>query len=132
MQDASDLCFHRFSFYFSSIRSGSLCLGTTNKDPQWQSFVRWVVTATIIAEERGIQQEKAETMPTVGVFGADQETMFQSVIASIGNYGEIYNRNLERLVPRGGPNQLNRNPQDSIKGPPTYIPPGLFVDKVKS
>ena len=101
----------------------NLCLVTLGKDTQWRSFVYWVVAATITAEERGIAQVNAETMPTIGLFGSDLETMFQSVIASIGNYDEIYTRNLEQIVPRSGRNRLERNPQIYRS---TYVPPGLL------
>ena len=68
-------------------------------------------------------QENAKTMPIVELFGSDLESMFQNVVSSIGNYGEIYTRNLEQILPRSGPNRLNRNPQSLLS---TYVPPGLF------
>lgn len=110
----------------ASILQDHFCMATLNKDPQWRSFVHWVVSATITAEERGILQETAEFMSTVDLFESDQETMLQSAIAAVGNFGEIYARNLEVRIPRSGPNLLNRNPQTSLQGPATYIPPGLF------
>ena len=101
----------------------NLCVATLDSDHEWASFVHWVVAATITAEERGITQENAKTMPIVELFGSDLQSMFQNVVSSIGNYGEIYARNLEQILPRSGPNRLNRNPQSLLS---TYVPPGLF------
>lgn len=102
----------------------NLCLATYSKDDQvWQSFVHWVVVATFTAERQGITQENAGMMPTVGLFDSKLEGMFQSAIASVGNYDQIYSRHLDVLVPRSGRNMLNTNPQNSLQGPATYIPP---------
>ncbi len=83
-------------------------------DDQWFNIVKWVVFATIEAEELGITQdnvvEMAETSedPVVqrllGVLpeGADpfdsglglEDDWVVTMIGAVGNYGEIYDRNL--------------------------------------
>jgi general L-amino acid transport system substrate-binding protein len=82
---------------------------TINNDSQWFDAVKWVTFATIEAEELGISQanleEKlSEENPTVrrflGVEGNLGEEMglpndfVQRVIRHVGNYGEIFDRNL--------------------------------------
>jgi general L-amino acid transport system substrate-binding protein len=85
--------------------------------------VRWVVFATIIAEEYGITSENVEMMAASGslapearrllgvegelhtFLGLDKEWAV-NVIKTVGNYAEIYERNLGRLGIERGPNKL--------------------------
>jgi general L-amino acid transport system substrate-binding protein len=89
-------------------------------DPQWRDIVSWVVYGLITAEEEGITQANVDTFltndaPTIkrllgaeGELGAglgiDNDFMVQ-VIKAVGNYGEIYARNLgpetTLNIPRG-------------------------------
>jgi general L-amino acid transport system substrate-binding protein len=80
-------------------------------DQQWGDLVRWVVNGVIIAEELGVTQANVEQMaastpdnPEVGrllgtegqfgsLLGLDNDFMV-NVIKAVGNYGEIYDRNL--------------------------------------
>jgi general L-amino acid transport system substrate-binding protein len=78
-------------------------------DPAWADVVRWVVFGLIEAEEYGvtsanIEEMKASEEPTIqrllGVsgdmglqLGLDNEFMVRA-LAAVGNYGEIYTRNL--------------------------------------
>lgn len=80
-------------------------------DSQWRKIVRWVVFATIEAEERGITsaniaKAKESNDPAVkamlGVtpgagesLGLDDEWVYR-VIQQVGNYGEIFDRNVGR------------------------------------
>ena len=87
-----------------------LALATRQDDPQFTSFVNWIVSATFYAEERGIVQENARDMPSVSLFGPLYRRMLADAIQSVGNYGEIYERNLELVLPREGRNELSLNP----------------------
>ena len=91
-------------------------------DDQWFDIVQWTVFATFFAEEHGITSANADDMMASTVtpseqkfFGTEGELgsflgldadWSYNVIAQVGNYEEIYNRNL-------GPDTL------------TYIPRGL-------
>jgi general L-amino acid transport system substrate-binding protein len=91
-------------------------------DDQWFDIVQWTVFATFFAEENGITSENAAAMMNDTVnprqksfFGTEGELgaflglspdWAYNVISQVGNYEEIYNRNL-------GPDTL------------TYIPRGL-------
>jgi ABC-type amino acid transport substrate-binding protein len=86
-----------------------LALASRHDDPQWSDFIRWVVYATIHAEEETITQNMALDMPVVEVFGLKYLQMFRDVVVTIGNYGEIYDRNLQSNIPRAGRNLLNAN-----------------------
>ena len=90
---------------------------TMNNDSQWFDVVKWVTYGLIQAEEFGITQANvAETATTtqnkdilnfLGVEG-DLGTQLglpndymQKVIAAVGNYGEVYDRNIGDGIPRG-------------------------------
>jgi general L-amino acid transport system substrate-binding protein len=88
-------------------------------DEQWRDIVSWVVYALIEAEEKGITQKNLDDMaksddPTVKrilgatpgmgkALGLDEKWAFNAVKA-VGNYGEIFERNLGM----GGPLKLER------------------------
>ena len=98
-------------------------------DSEWEDVVRWVVNGMIIAEEQGVTSANVGQMAAnppnntvarllgVGFSGGAPSnlgighgkipgTFMQSVIAQVGNYGETYDRTLERvgLTRAGSPN----------------------------
>ena len=91
-------------------------------DDQWFDIVKWVVSATIAAEEYGVSSENVDDMlanstnPEIRrLLGAEgdlglkfglENTWAYNIIKLVGNYAEIYNRSLG-------------------EGTPTYIPRGL-------
>mmetsp|Transcript_23720 Transcript_23720/g.55275 ORF Transcript_23720/g.55275 Transcript_23720/m.55275 type:complete len:211 (-) Transcript_23720:110-742(-) len=93
---------------------------TKQNDPEWSDFVYWVIASTIYAEEQGITQANGNSMPTSSLFGTQFFRAFGLAIEAVGNYGEIYQRNLESLVPRSGGNRLNEPPF----GPQIFVRPG--------
>mmetsp|Transcript_27130 Transcript_27130/g.45231 ORF Transcript_27130/g.45231 Transcript_27130/m.45231 type:complete len:851 (-) Transcript_27130:149-2701(-) len=97
-----------------------LALVTRQDDPQFSSFVKWIVSATFYAEEEGIEQQNAEEMPTVSLFGPLYRRMMVDAIQAVGNYGQIYNRNVEAFEPRKDLNEL------SVNGPRHYSRPGII------
>eukprot|EP00541_Cyclophora_tenuis_P006213 CAMPEP_0116568584 /NCGR_PEP_ID=MMETSP0397-20121206/15741_1 /TAXON_ID=216820 /ORGANISM="Cyclophora tenuis, Strain ECT3854" /LENGTH=464 /DNA_ID=CAMNT_0004095897 /DNA_START=42 /DNA_END=1434 /DNA_ORIENTATION=+ len=90
-------------------------------DPLFASLVYWVISATFYAEEQGITQAQSNKMPVLSLLGDNYFLMFRHVIEAVGNYGEIYERNLERFIPRSGANELNSAPY----GPQLFVRPGL-------
>jgi general L-amino acid transport system substrate-binding protein len=98
-------------------------------DSQWAQVIDWVVNATILAEELGIESsnvdsfadtENAEIRRLLGleIEGDDGVTIFDSglglepgwataVITAVGNYGEIFNRNVGPDTPLGLSRGLN-------------------------
>lgn len=91
-------------------------------DPVWADAVRWVVFGLIQAEESGVSSQNVAEMlnsndPTIkrllGVegdmgakLGLPNDFMVQ-VITQVGNYGEIYDRNLGPNTPFNLPRGLN-------------------------
>jgi general L-amino acid transport system substrate-binding protein len=102
-------------------------------DEAWFNVVKWVVFATIEAEERGITQDNVADMvdsdnPTIArLLGADGDLGLRlepdwvvDVISAVGNYGEIYERNLGP----GTPFDLDRGPNSLwTEGGLLYAPP---------
>jgi len=94
-------------FYGYSDEEDNLCLATRQDDHDWSTFVDWTVSATIYAEEIGVNQTASYQMPEVFVYGEDRKRMFRDCILAVGSYAEIYDRNLASYIPRGGRNVLN-------------------------
>ena len=62
-----------------------------------------------------------EEMPLTNLYGDLFTRMLQNAVQAVGSTAELYERNIERLVPRAGLNQLNDN-----GGPQLYAIPGVF------
>lgn len=111
--------------FFRTLMSKTACysdastrsLVTRQDDRQWSTFVYWSLMSTIFAEERFIDRSKAHLMPVVNLFGDSFSRMFRAVVATSGNYGDIYKGALEEHIPRTGRNQLNF---DGHHGPQQY------------
>ena len=112
-----------------------LAMVTREDDPAFSDFVNWVLQALMSAEEQGItdadfagaefhgheedheedhdedeheEHEEAETpMKEYSGFGEEHHEMFKAAVASVGNYGQIYARHMQNMLPRGGLNMLN-------------------------
>jgi general L-amino acid transport system substrate-binding protein len=97
---------------------------TINSDDRWHDVVSWVIYATFYAEELGINQSnytifKDTTNPEVAKFLGMTDALgialglapdwTTQILSSVGNYADIYDRNLKPLgLPRG----LNSSWQD--------------------
>ncbi|MCG8562285.1 MAG: amino acid ABC transporter substrate-binding protein [Hyphomicrobiales bacterium] len=96
---------------------------TRHGDDRWGDIVRWVLNATIAAEELGITQGNVDQLsrgaidPEINrmlgsagdlgaMLGLDKRWVVD-VIAAVGNYGEIFERNIGRRTPIGLERGLN-------------------------
>ena len=98
-------------------------------DEQWLTLVRWVLFALIAAEESGITRERARDPAARRALGTDGELdkalgtgpeWALRAVQSVGNYGEMFERNLGGRSPLNlerGPNRLWTN------GGLMYAPP---------
>lgn len=89
-------------------------------DPRWASVVRWVLYALVLAEEDGITQDNVEAKVAAreglgGWISPDEYKLVSQAmglsrgwavraIKAVGNYGEVYERNLGT----GSPLQIER------------------------
>ena len=110
-------------FFGSNEGEENLCLATMEDDHDWATYVYWIVAATIYAEEHGYSTTSANSMPEVWVYGSDHNRIFRDTILVVGNYGDMYSRNVEEFIPRAGRNLLNGG---KIPGPQHYPMPGLI------
>ena len=82
---------------------------TRHGDDQWSDIITWVLNATITAEEKGVTSANVDAMKNskdpevlrlLGVEGSQGEELGLSkdwaynIIKTIGNYGEIFERNI--------------------------------------
>lgn len=104
-------------------------------DDEWFAIVKWVVNALIAAEEEGVTQANADQQKTLdnpsvqrllGVqedtgkwLGLDRDWAYRAVKA-VGNYGEIFERNLGSSSPLKLPRGANKlwNKGGQINAPP--------------
>ena len=92
-----------------------IAIATREEDVQFTDFIRSLVTSTIYAEATGITAGTAVDMPIIELFGSTLQQSLREIILAVGNYEEIYTRNMERFLPRSNNarNTLNTggNPQ---------------------
>lgn len=79
-----------------------------DSDPQWTTLIRWTLFALIDAEEQGLDaasmagaggaEAKAMGAPAVKALGLTDDWLVK-VLAGVGNYGEIFERNLGQETP---------------------------------
>ena len=108
---------------------------TRHGDDQWSDIITWVLNATITAEEKGVTSANVDKMKSskdpevlrlLGVEGSQGEELGLSkdwaynIIKSVGNYGEIFERNIGVNTPLG----IARGVNDLwTKGGLQYSPP---------
>ncbi|CAB9503211.1 extracellular solute-binding protein [Seminavis robusta] len=111
-------------FYGSGgdVQEENYCLATVGDDHDWSAFVYWIVEAITFAEEEGINSTTSVRMPEVLLYGPSMKRMFRDAILAVGSYAEIYERNLQTLIPRDGRNMLN----PGLNGPQHYVLPGII------
>lgn len=103
-------------------------------DAQWGDLVRWAVYATIIAEEYGVSSENVDARTADATLAPEAKRLLGvegelnaylgldkgwavAIVKQVGNYGEIYDRNIGSLGIARGPNNLWTN------GGLIYAPP---------
>ncbi|WP_413174970.1 amino acid ABC transporter substrate-binding protein [Anabaena azotica] len=117
------------------LSSEPLAPAVAKGDPQWHDIVKWVVYSLVKAEELGINSQNIAQFansndPDIKRFLGTEGTLGEGlgltndfaarIVKHVGNYGEVYDRNLgtktKLNLPRGQ-NQLG------IKGGLLYSPP---------
>ena len=95
---------------------------TRHGDDQWSDIITWVLNATVTAEEKGVTSANVDSMKgskdpeilrLLGVEGNQGEELglgkdwAYNIIKSVGNYGEIFERNIGVNTPIGLERGLN-------------------------
>jgi general L-amino acid transport system substrate-binding protein len=97
-----------------------LCLVTRDDDPHWSDIVNHMIQSLITGEAQGITQSMAQDFVAASNFGLGSEFMFQTAIAAVGNYGEMYERHFEWFLPRSEINLINVNGTTGILMSPLF------------
>jgi len=99
-----------------------LALMTRQDDVEWAEFCDWVIRALITAEAMNITDVKAQNEDSefweTDLFGPERTGMFREIIASVGHYGQIYDRQYGEILPRVGYNLLNTGGTGMITSDP--------------
>lgn len=142
-QDSTDLAFRRLQLpnpddYIvlpERISKEPLAPAIRWGDDRWLEVVNWVVYATLQAEELGITKDNVDSFltsenPTIRRFlGVDpalgqaaklDPKVFYTIIKTVGNYGEIFERSLGKASGLGFERGFN---QPWTKGGLLYAPP---------
>jgi general L-amino acid transport system substrate-binding protein len=93
-------------------------------DPEWATVIRWVLNVLILAEEYGVTRDNLDavatkqTHPLTWATDDERELLARSlgvplhwvtqILKAVGNYGEIYERNVGRDSPLKIERGLNR------------------------
>ena len=97
-----------WEIFDGTFSKGPLAPVVREGDDEWMAVVRWVVFATIEAEERGVSQSNVgassfgtDTAPLGALLGLGEDWAFD-IVDRVGNYADVFDRNLAPLgLPRG-------------------------------
>ena len=89
----------------------------TRKDsPSWSDVANWVLRALIQAEVLGVTRDTADYELPYLEYSTSIGIDFTSALRTVGNYGEIYDRHMEAIVPRKALNVLYSNNVNESSG----------------
>lgn len=126
---------HDFVLLPEIVSKEPLTLSVRDDDPQWFNIVRWSLLVMITAEEKGITAANVDSFANsadpeirrlLGVEGGLGEALgldnawAKRIIRAVGNYGEVFDRNLGPDTPMGLERGLNAL---WSKGGLMYAPP---------
>ena len=87
-----------------------LAVVTRNDDPEWSALANVMVNGLILAEANNVTKENAHEITNLFLTGNagddDLSSLVLSLVSTFGNYGDLYQQEIESLIPRG--NALNR------------------------
>ncbi len=116
------------AIFYSGATTEPLALAVPRGDDRWFDIVRYAFNAMVWAEDRGITSQNvdeiaanttdAETRKALGAepgigepLGLDDKWVY-NVIKQVGNYGEVFSRNLGEGSPLKAERRLNALPSD--------------------
>lgn len=89
---------------------------TRKNDQTWSDAANWVLRGLIHAEMHNITKGNADKFAHDHHGRADGPIDLSSAIKAVGNYGDIYARSMQEVVPRKGLNRLYTADENSESG----------------
>ena len=111
-----------------------IAIVSRDDDPAWSDLLNLIVQLLINAEASNLTQEKAAERllesPT-----SEIESLMIKLVAEFGNYGELYERMIERVIPRDNFNQnstglLHYSPFGDLQARGDDPPTGSMLAKI--
>lgn len=115
---------HAFVILPERISKEPLSPAVWGGDPEWATVIRWVLNVLILAEENGVTRDNVDAViaenknPLVRQTADEHEVIARALgiaphwvtraVKAVGNYGEIYERNVGRDSPLKIERGLNR------------------------
>lgn len=109
LEDAGYVFEDEAGYYFGDVEHTfePISAVSASADSQFSDLLRWLTYGFMYAEEQGITDKTASNMPQTNLFGPGLIEMWQDAIGAVGNYGQIFERNLTPLINRTQLNMLN-------------------------
>lgn len=86
-----------------------LALVTRQDDPEWSGLIDFIINIFFTAEAQNITKTNARELGYLMLEGEDLEmaSIAVAIVSEFGNYGDLYEKHLESLLPRQGLNSLS-------------------------
>ena len=86
-----------------------LALVTRQDDSEWSGLIDFIVNIFFTAEALNITKNNAQELGYLMLEGEDLEmaSVAVAIVSEFGNYGDLYEKHLESLLPRQGLNSLS-------------------------
>ena len=84
-----------------------IAIVTREGDVQWSELVNLIVNSLLVAEKQNVTMKTAKAFSTTALVDPAIKDMMVRAIDAVGNYGEMYARHLESLVPREPVHNIN-------------------------
>ena len=102
---------------------------TRKNDQSWSDTVNWVLRSLIQAELANITSSNAEELMDTSYASSGTKLDVSSAIKAVGNYGDVYNRHMQDVVPRKGLNLLyDTSVENQVSGLQYSHPFGTISD----
>jgi ABC-type amino acid transport substrate-binding protein len=111
---------------------------TSDGDSKFSDFVNHILQSLMTAEEMGLSGTVvASDLKTTDIFGTRYTAMFHDAFQVVGDYGQLYKKHLESLVPRSSANEINLGNTAGMFSKPfgtlrTNLSPGLKSPTIKA
>lgn len=83
-----------------------LAIATLDNDREWSSLIDTIVNTLYLAEAKNITRSNAQALGSLFTNHTELASSMVAVVAELGNYGDLYEKHLESVLPRKGLNTI--------------------------